>query len=846
MGGLMSERAAGSAAVPMARVPLVGRETELQLLAGLLTRQSVRLVTILGPSGIGKTVVAEETVRRLIASVPLIVQRMTLDEGGLAEVGAESVEATLSLGPGDGASGPDSPPCPRLVLIDGANALADVPRLVSTALDSDPDLLILATSVLPLDVSGEQLLPLEPLALPKRAIHDPERAAASPAVRLFCDQMRSSDPGFELTGTNTRAVVELCIALDGMPVALELAAGRAASLGVEGLLDLYRTSGLAALTRRSSDSADRHHSLGRTIGSTYGLLADDAQDLLRSLGVFAGSFDWRAVVAVTAGGVPGSDRSTEVRLSDDLGALLASGLVRQVGGSGRPGEARYFAAQPIQQFLLEHDDAGESGLVRRRFAEHYRDRARELASGRFSFGGGESDHQLVIDRENFLAALAFFEAEDDMVSVLSLAVDLESMWIGGGTAEAGARRLSGILDAHRNRTDVHAVGDPVLLARALSSLVFLDLWSRRPILGPAAFARLSDAVRYAGHAGRPDLILRSREVEVQVLIVEGAHLEALTVVEEALDSAQELGEDFWRMRFLTWSSVVANMTGDYIAALEDAVVARDLARTSGDEHQLLMASHVLAGVPGAVEYPRACPPDLDTLLEFARRLGDVRIEGFVIIGAAFQHVTAGDRTGAARSLIEALELGRRTGTWYLQDHSLFVLVMALLAFGSTAEAVELHGALYDALPAIRLRLPDFVVRTYDRAVDRARQALGESSFQRLAATGGLRTWSAALALAEQRAIALMGPPSEPPGEASPSDQPTDPSVGSDPSLSRRELEVLRLIASGCSTKDVASALNLRPKTVMHYTSSLYRKLEVHNRAQAVSAAWHLGVLESPG
>jgi predicted ATPase/DNA-binding CsgD family transcriptional regulator len=827
----------------VARVPLVGREAELQLLAGMFTTQSVRLVTILGPSGIGKTVVAEEAVRRLIASAPLIVQRVTLDEGGSVEVAAESVEATLSVGSGDVVAGHGSPPCKRLVLVDGANVVADAPRLISTALDSDPDLLVLTTSVLPLDVRGEQLLSLGPLALPRRGIHDPERAATSPAVRLFCDRMRASDPGFELKGTNTGAVVELCIALDGMPLALELAAIRAASLGVEGLLELYRTSGLAALTRRPTDSADRHHSLGRTIGSTYALLAPGSQVLLRRLGVFAGSFDWRAVTAVTADGASESDRTTGVRLSGDMGALVASGLVRRVSGSGRPGEARYVVAQPIRRFLLEYDDdASESGLVRRRHAEHFRDRARELGSGRFCFGGGASDHELVIDRENFSAALAFFEAENDVASVLSLAVDLEGMWI-AGTVEAGARLLSGILDADRDGKEVHAPGDPGLLSRALASLVFLDLWSRRPVLGPAAHARLIDATRYARQAGRPDLTLRSQEVEVQVLIIEGAHEEARTVVKEALNAAEELGDEYWRMRFLTWSSVAANMTGDVITALEDAIVARDLARIAGDDHQLLMASHVLAGVPGSAEDARACPPDSDSLLEFARRLGDVRIEGLALMGGAIRHVTAGDREGATGSVIELLELGRRTGTWYLQDHSLFVLVMTLLVFDSTEEAVELHGALFDALPAIRLRLPPFVINLYDRAVTRARRSLGETRFQRLAASGGLRTWSAALDLAEQRALALMGPSSEPPSDTSGSDQATDRPVGSAPTLSRRELEVLRLIASGCSTKDVAAALNLRPKTVMHYTSSLYRRLEVHNRVQAVSAAWRLGLLE---
>jgi DNA-binding CsgD family transcriptional regulator len=451
-----------------------------------------------------------------------------------------------------------------------------------------------------------------------------------------------------------------------------------------------------------------------------------------------------------------------------------------------------------------------------------------------------------MDRENFSAAIAFFEEEDDVASVLSLVVDLEGMWV-GGAVEEGARLLSGVLGADGAGKAVHTLGDLGLLARALATLAFLDLWCRRPVLGPAARTRLSGAIRYARQAGRPDLILRSQEVEVQLLIIEGAPDEARTVVKEALAASEELGDEYWRMRFLTWSSVTATLSGDSVTALEDAIAARDLARISGDDHQLLMASHVLAGTQGAFEDPRACPPDADALLAFARRLGDVWIEGHVLMGSAVRQVIARNRVGAAGTLVELLELGRRTGIWYLQDASLFVLVMTLVSDSAAeaAEAVELHGALSDALPAIRLRMPPFVVAMYDRAVARARQSLGERRFQRLAATGGLRTWSAALDLAEQRALALMGPTPEPPSEASRSYEESDSPVGSAPTLSRRELEVLRLIASGCSTKDVASALSLRPKTVVHYTTSLYRRLEVHNRAQAVSAAWRLGLLEPP-
>ena len=137
-----------------------------------------------------------------------------------------------------------------------------------------------------------------------------------------------------------------------------------------------------------------------------------------------------------------------------------------------------------------------------------------------------------------------------------------------------------------------------------------------------------------------------------------------------------------------------------------------------------------------------------------------------------------------------------------------------------------------------------VIASYDRAVARARQTLGDGRVQRLVAIGGLRTWPAALDLAEQRALALMGPSSETGGPSPGREHRADPAFVSPSILSPREFQVLRLIASGCSNKDVAAALGLRPKTAMHYTSSLYRRLEVHNRAEAVSTAWRLGLLDT--
>jgi len=353
---------------------------------------------------------------------------------------------------------------------------------------------------------------------------------------------------------------------------------------------------------------------------------------------------------------------------------------------------------------------------------------------------------------------------------------------------------------------------------------------------------LEDALRYAQLCQRTDLALRVMEVSAQVLIVDGSHDRARAVCSEALDVSETTGENYWRMRFLTWRAIAANAAGDFPNALEDAKTARDMARAYGDDHQLLMASHVLTGVPGASEDPRASVADPEALLELARRLGDLRAEALVLVGAALGSLKKGDPPGCARRIVEALEFGRRTGTSYLEESALLALVVALVMSGGTKEAVELHGAFQDVLPVVRTRLPVRTLEVYDAALVKARDSLGSRTFERLIAKGALRTWSSAVALAEKRATELADQSTPTTDTAAIS--PTTPAGDAQAVLSRREIEVLRLIASGCSNKDVATSLHLRPKTVMHYTSNLYRKLEVSGRAQAVAVAWDRGLLET--
>ncbi len=258
-----------------------------------------------------------------------------------------------------------------------------------------------------------------------------------------------------------------------------------------------------------------------------------------------------------------------------------------------------------------------------------------------------------------------------------------------------------------------------------------------------------------------------------------------------------------------------------------------------------MTSHVMAGIPGASDDPRAMPPSSDELLVVARRLGAERAEGMVLIAAALKSAIIGKPQTSASYVLDTLELAQNTGAWYLEALALFVLVAVATVSNQERPAIELHGALQDVLPMLRTRLPASVVAGYDARIARLERELGQSEFEQRIARGHGLKWTEAVSFGEQVALLVdsMTLDGAVGSEVGPIASSIDTVAGL-PRLSRRELQALELISTGASNKEIASQLNLRTKTVMHYTSSLYRKLGVRSRAEAVSAGWNHGLLRS--
>ncbi|WP_369138292.1 BTAD domain-containing putative transcriptional regulator [Modestobacter versicolor] len=303
------------AGVPASLTALVGRDNQLAAVAGLLARS--RVVTLTGPGGAGKTRLGEESARRWGGPVSWADLSAVTDRPGVATVVAAATGATLTPGrdPVDALRRSIGDRGLLLVLDTCEHVVAHVDELVTALVSGCPGLRVLATSRRPLGVVGGLTWPVPPLTLPDAADADVATVGRSSAVQLFCERAAAVRPGFTLDAGNAPAVGEVCRLLDGLPLAIELAAAHAAALSPAKTAELLRDR--LRLVDAADDRRGRHAGLRATVDWSYGLLSDDEARFLDRLSTFAGPFVVEAAVEVAGAG-----------LTEDGLALLMS-LVRQ-------------------------------------------------------------------------------------------------------------------------------------------------------------------------------------------------------------------------------------------------------------------------------------------------------------------------------------------------------------------------------------------------------------------------------------------------------------------------------------------------------------------------------------
>jgi predicted ATPase len=361
-GGMGAEGMA--ATLPEPATPLVGRDQEAEAISDLVVREGVRLVTLTGPGGVGKSRLAIETARRLGPGFRDGVRFVGLSAVPSADLVAAAIAAGLGLSTSGGRllSDLESYLHSRqlLLLLDNFEQVTGAAPLVTTLLGAAPGVVALVTSRAVLRVSGEHEFPVPTLPVPQAGMSEDAASIRQYAsVQLFAERAHAAAAAFELTSDNAEAVAEICRRLDGLPLAIELAAVRVRMLPPQALLARIGDR-LGLLTTGPRDLPERQRTLRSTLDWSFDLLSPPEQALFACLGVFAGPFDLRAVEAVS--GDPASSPADPGQAEqagqagqagqviDTLSSLLDSSLVRQ---EARTGEPRFSLLETIRDYALQ-------------------------------------------------------------------------------------------------------------------------------------------------------------------------------------------------------------------------------------------------------------------------------------------------------------------------------------------------------------------------------------------------------------------------------------------------------------------------------------------------------------
>ncbi len=593
--------------LPLPRSRLIDREQELAQALALLQREDVGLVTLSGPGGVGKTRLALQVAAELAPQFAIGAAFISLASLTDPRLVVPTVARALGLSEADNERLLEflRPREVLLVLDNTEHLLATTAPLAVQALEVAPRLKLLVTSREPLRVREEQVVPIHPLALPEPTqVPDLATLSAIPSVALFVERAREANPAFTLTSDNAATIVELCQRLDGLPLALELAAVRLSLLTPSALLARLEHR-LPLLTRGARDLPQRQQTLRNTIAWSYDLLEAGEQHLFRRLAVFVGGFTLEAVQAVC---FPHATNDSSSAQGDEEGAtleqlaeLLDKSLVQ--GQQDTSGEPRFTMLETIREYASEQLAAsGEEAAVQERHAQYFLRLAGEAEPHLDHTAGWESWlERLEPEDANLRVALAWYEARQDRIETgQRLAGALAGYWLLRGSLQEG-------------RTWLEA-----LLARSASS-------DRSFVRGRALFG-----------AG-------------VLAIFEGDFAAAAPQAEEALSVFREVGDKHWMAYAGFMLGLVREYQGDIEAARSLLVESRSLFKEVGDasgEARALLDLGLTAHRSGDLTMARA---HFEESLQLFQEQGDV-LHASAVLSALEGIVSAQGDEEVARSL----------------------------------------------------------------------------------------------------------------------------------------------------------------------------------------------------